>query len=93
MSALRIAIVTSTRWCAHCQPAGVDPYWREVAAGRDWHDVARGDGSSYGGVVEWVEALPGESPDDTERRAWDRVAALCTEGYGCRCDAAAEVWL
>lgn len=82
---MKIALVRSTAGCVYCQPIQVDPYWREVEAGERWHDVARGDGHSYGGVVEELESTPNETPAAFEARAWRRVDQLRAEGWGCRC--------
>ncbi len=73
---MEILIVRSTERCVVCSPIQIDPYWREVAEGRDWNELARGDGHSYGGVVDTLQLREGESPEQLEARAQARVVEL-----------------
>ncbi len=43
----------------------VDPYWEAD----DWHEAARGDGTSYGGVIDSVQRKNGESDLELLERA------------------------
>lgn len=56
----------------HDTAVEVDPYYDAV----NWHDAARGDGRSYGGVVETVTREPGESFEDFMARAEARANEL-----------------
>ncbi len=50
----------------------VDPYCDAA----HWHDAARGDGRSYGGVVETIRRLPGEPWEAFYARAEARADEL-----------------
>jgi hypothetical protein len=55
----------------------VDPYYDAD----DWHEAARGDGRSYGGSVETVHRLPGESFKEFKARAERRADELDAAEY------------
>lgn len=61
--------------CSHSGHVGLDPYWNR-RGDVSWHDLAAGDGRSYGGVVETIRRLPGEQLGVFLRRARDRAKEL-----------------
>jgi hypothetical protein len=56
----------------HDTAVEVDPYFDAV----NWHEAARGDGRSYGGVVETVRRNEGESFEDFYARCEARADEL-----------------
>lgn len=46
----------------------IDPYYDAD----NWHEAVRGDGRSYGGVIEWVTRNPGESDQAFQKRIEER---------------------